>query len=498
MNRYQKHTLLLIVAITAIKLLVSSGIELGNDEVYYWLYALYPDISHFDHPAMVGFFIQFFTADLYFDSASWIRLAAMLPAAVNMWTTYRIGRYLKDEATGFLAVILYNISLYGLVISGIFILPDAPLLCFWLLAFFHFLKAFDKKDAAREAQKDYLIAMLFTALAIYSKYQAVYLLAGAGAYVLFYRNIWFKKGVTYLALLLPLTAVGLIFYWNAQNDFISYSFHNERVSLLSLDFNSDSFVRELAGQIIYNHPYLFALTVIALLKIKRNPNFSKARLRIFSLFSLPLMATVFYLSLYKDTLPHWTCMAYITLIPLVAVYAQGRFKHKFRTPLALLSVNLLLLGLTVGVVQKGWFLPKPQEKDKTKVGIDDFTLDLYGWEETGEQVKAFLSANPQYANLTLIANRWFPAAHIDYYVARPMGKAIHAVGKLQDIHKYHWINKARQPLSKKVLYLTDSHNYYPPKHFKSHGFINPKLVKTFEIERGGEVVKYVFLYVMEG
>jgi hypothetical protein len=40
-------------------LLIAGTIEFGNGEVYYWLYALHPDISHFDHPPMIGFLFNY-------------------------------------------------------------------------------------------------------------------------------------------------------------------------------------------------------------------------------------------------------------------------------------------------------------------------------------------------------------------------------------------------------------------------------------------------------
>ena len=40
--------------------------EFGNDEVYYWTYAMFPDWSHFDHPPMVGWFMQLYFIQLRF------------------------------------------------------------------------------------------------------------------------------------------------------------------------------------------------------------------------------------------------------------------------------------------------------------------------------------------------------------------------------------------------------------------------------------------------
>lgn len=46
----------IIISSVLIRGFLAWYVELGNDEVYYWTYALYPDWSHFDHPPMVGFF----------------------------------------------------------------------------------------------------------------------------------------------------------------------------------------------------------------------------------------------------------------------------------------------------------------------------------------------------------------------------------------------------------------------------------------------------------
>ncbi|HSG68384.1 MAG TPA: hypothetical protein VK994_06745, partial [Bacteroidales bacterium] len=60
--------IILILLSLIVRGFLAAFLEFGNDEVYYWTYALYPDLSHFDHPPMVGFLIQLSTLDLLFDS----------------------------------------------------------------------------------------------------------------------------------------------------------------------------------------------------------------------------------------------------------------------------------------------------------------------------------------------------------------------------------------------------------------------------------------------
>ena len=54
----------LLILSTLIRGFLAAYLEFGNDEVYYWTYALYPDYSHFDHPPMVGCVIQVFSLNL--------------------------------------------------------------------------------------------------------------------------------------------------------------------------------------------------------------------------------------------------------------------------------------------------------------------------------------------------------------------------------------------------------------------------------------------------
>ena len=109
---YKKQTLLLIFFSTLLRIFLGVNLEFGNDEVYYWLYAKYPAVSHFDHPSMVGFFIQFFTANLLFDSELCIRLAAIIPSSISMYVLFLIANYLKDEKAGFITVLLYIIHIW--------------------------------------------------------------------------------------------------------------------------------------------------------------------------------------------------------------------------------------------------------------------------------------------------------------------------------------------------------------------------------------------------
>ena len=92
-ERNIKRALCWLLGISALlRCILAATIEFGNDEVYYWTYALYPDWSHFDHPPMVGWIIQLFSLNLLLDSEFFIRFSSIVFMTFNTWLMFRIGK----------------------------------------------------------------------------------------------------------------------------------------------------------------------------------------------------------------------------------------------------------------------------------------------------------------------------------------------------------------------------------------------------------------------
>jgi 4-amino-4-deoxy-L-arabinose transferase-like glycosyltransferase len=113
-----KHRLYILIAVaTFLRVFVAATLEFSVDEVYYWTYALYPDWSHFDHPPMVGWIIQMFSFNLFFDNELAIRSGAIVFSVLNTLTIYSIGKIVKSPTGGTIRCIsaeyfclLFNIS----------------------------------------------------------------------------------------------------------------------------------------------------------------------------------------------------------------------------------------------------------------------------------------------------------------------------------------------------------------------------------------------------
>ena len=178
--------LIWLLAISAVvRGFLAAWMEFGNDEVYYWTYALYPDWSHFDHPPMVGWVIQLFSLNLLLDSEFFIRLASVVFMTANTYIIFRIGKEIKDARTGLYAALLYTASIYAFVITGIFIMPDTPLMLFWLLAVWSAVRSLSLSKG-----RFILFFGLFAGLAMLSKYSGVFLWVGMGLYILIFNRFY--------------------------------------------------------------------------------------------------------------------------------------------------------------------------------------------------------------------------------------------------------------------------------------------------------------------
>jgi 4-amino-4-deoxy-L-arabinose transferase-like glycosyltransferase len=415
---------------TLVRLWFAAATELGNDEVYYWAYAAFPDWNHFDHPPMVGWIIQLFTLNLRLDSEVFIRLAAVVSAAIATWLMYVIGRRLGGERAGLFAAILHTSTVYGSVLAGITILPDAPLVVFWLLALGLLLEVLPAQEIGRRERRLVLFAGVAIGLALLSKYQGVFLGVGAVLYVLVYDRRWLREPVLYGSMALAALIASPILVWNLKNDFISFTYQGGRVAP-GLSLRLDYFGTELAGQVLYQNPLTWLLIAAAVLAIVRGARVvDRPHLRILLLNALPLWAVFTGFSLFRSTLPHWTGPSYLPLILLAGVYWAGRMS----------------------------------------------------------------------SDAAIMSYRWFPAAHLDYYVATPLGRRLLVAGSLDAVHKYWWINQRREPLraGDDAYYVAVSNWYSDPEDRFGRLFESIEPADTIRVWRAGAHVKNAFVYRLRG
>ena len=495
-----KKTLIILLVVSAlIRALFAGWMELGTDEAYYWTFAKYPDWSHFDHPGMVGWVIQLFTLNLWLDSEFFVRLASVVFMTFNTWVMYCIGRELKDETTGLWAALLYTASIYAFVITGVFILPDTPMSLFWLLAFWMFVRYL------RESKNKHLLwAGLLIGLAILSKYTGAFLWFGFLLYILCFDRKQFKNPWLYVSVLITAICCLPILIWNLNNDFVSFRFHEDRVSLFG-PVTPVNIGNELIGEFFYNNPVNFVIAIIAIVAAFRKKlpiDLNVKRLTLFT--ALPMIGLFLYFSIVRPTLPHWSAPAYTLLIPLSAVWLSTLEPRKAKRTITA-ALSILALVIVLGVIEiKTGFVALDHHTEATELGKNDPTLDVYGWRQAGEKFAEIYQQEIAKGNMqpddAIIGHKWFPTASFHYYIARPLGINMLGYGSLQDIHKYLWINDEIGGFEKgrNYWYLADSHFLLDPEEiYKYTNFLNIKQIAIIPIERNGKTVRNIFVYECE-
>jgi len=491
---------ILLFLSAAARCFIAGFIELGNDEVYYWTYAKFPDLSHFDHPPMVGWVIQLFTLNLLFDKEIFLRLASVVLGTLSTFTMFLIGKQIKNAITGLYAALLYSTSFYGFILCGTFILPDTPQVLFWLLTVYFLLRSLPDKELSKQSRNMFFIAGITAGLALLSKYHSVFLMLGAFMYILFYNRKWFRAKETYGAFFVFILMFFPVIFWNASNNFISLTFHENRLGITESGFQSIYFLTEVIGQFFYNNPVNVIIIFFTFIAIIRKRNIiEKSHQRLILWISMPMVLVFLSFSLFRSTLPHWTGPAYLGFIILAAAFLSGvkeRNKRCYLLPWPIvISLAFMVIVLTVAVsqVRLGWISMKRWK-------VDDVSTDLFGWKQLGEKFAPLATWDESHflvkKGSPIITFRWFPAANFDYYVARPMNKSVYCLGELERIHKYFWINKERGNLLKgsDAWYIALSDDYEDPValYGKEYDFIMP--ADTIAIIRENDTIRKAYIY----
>lgn len=491
-----RQVIWLIALATGVRLLLALQVELGNDEVYYWTYVAYPDWSHFDHPLMVGLMGQLFTLNLHLSDDFFFRLGPIVLSALSTWLIFCIGREVKNERAGLFAAWLFTGSVYTSVIGGFSFIPDAPLIFFWLLALYTMIK-FLPVSSITSPERNYFLAFgVIAGLAMLSKYQGAFLWISVLLYVLLYNRQWLREWALWLAGMISAVCLLPLLIWNVQNDFISVTFHSARVTP-SVGLRLDYFAAELGGQAAYANPVVYVLLIVALVSLRKKSFLSSVNARLLILTFLPVWLVFTSFSLFRATLPHWAAPGFISLMVVAGAYAsEAARKTWFYVPAYFLAVLLVIAGWLINYSP----LTLGRYKDQAHWGEDDFTQDLFGWDQVEKSFNAIAAREEQAGRMPekagIISTKWFPGAHLDFYVAQPEDRKLFLIGPADDLHKYCWVNEARGGLEKGKDYyhIAVSNLYQDPQTMLGSYFEKIEPLDTVDIKRAGEVMRFAFIY----
>jgi 4-amino-4-deoxy-L-arabinose transferase-like glycosyltransferase len=209
---------LLLAALTAIRLTVAGLLPLSPDEAYYWVWSRALAPGYPDHPPMVALWIHLGTA-LAGDGALGVRLLAPLAAAAGSLLLADAGAVLfPGRQAGLWAAAMLNATLL-LGIGAVTQTPDTPLLLFWTATLWALARL-----AASHDGRWWLVAGLCAGLAADSKYTAFLLAPGILAWLLAVQSlrVWFTRWQPWAAAGIALLLFLPVLAWNAEHGWASF------------------------------------------------------------------------------------------------------------------------------------------------------------------------------------------------------------------------------------------------------------------------------------
>ncbi|WP_316734639.1 glycosyltransferase family 39 protein [Pedobacter aquatilis] len=504
LKAFPKKLWLFVLAMAIVKVIIAASIGLGNDEVYYWTYALKPEWNYFDHPPFIAWLIRATTLNLSIHQELAVRFGAICSSSLCTFIIFKIGQIIGNNRVAWYAALLYTASFYCSIIAGTFILPDGPQMVFWLWAIYLFIKLNKSVSKGSKPLKIWLCFGVAVGLCMLCKIHGLFLWFAVLSFALVNRpKILLDKGL-YIAIGITIILFSPVLIWNFQHHFISYTYHSERVNLIHPSLNLLSLSREVAGSLFYNNPVVFILIWLSVLSPFRSKTYIQRQERqILLYFGLPLVLTLLLVSLFRDTLPHWSGPGYACLILLAALKLEEWTMKNARLWLKI-ALFLFFAIITAGMLIINFYPGSLSAEKRTLFhGKNDPTLDMYGWKETGRIVDSVYRHN-KWADekiSTIVVNKWFPAAHLDFNVAQQADLHTYGIGEIFDLHQYTFTNagKHRPEKGESCIYIVPS-NLFDDEDFKkiSAHFVNYNQPLIIPILRRKEVCKNILIFKLNG
>jgi 4-amino-4-deoxy-L-arabinose transferase-like glycosyltransferase len=216
----------LIAALTILRVIYASLIDLRTDEAYYWTWSKENVLCFLDHPPMIAWFIRFGTA-IFGDTNLGVRFAGILAMLVTQLLLADIVRRVTHDVRAIvLAVLMPEAALYyGLLMAKVS--PDVALIPFAVAMVWALIRLNESGNL-----RWWLAAGVFAGLSLLSKFTVVMLIPAVLAFMLVpnWRRRWLLSPYPWLAALIALVLFLPVLIWNAQHDWASFRFQLVRAT----------------------------------------------------------------------------------------------------------------------------------------------------------------------------------------------------------------------------------------------------------------------------
>jgi hypothetical protein len=500
---------ILIVVTTAIRLWCSDSLGLGNDEAYHYLYATHPALSYFDHPPMMAWIEMAGLALPGAGHAAWaLRIGFILLFAGSTLLMARLtARYYGDRA-GFLAALALNLTGYYGLAASMFALPDGPLLFFWLLTLDRLSLAVSVgwvKPTGDEAQptvgfthptgRHWIEAGLAWGGAMLSKYHAVFIPLGVGAFLLLdsRRRRHLREPGPYLALAIGVIVFSPVLIWNAGNGWVSFLFQGGR-AVGGWTPRPDYLAVAMLAQAGYLLPWIWIPLVLLLIRgWRRWPGLTDGPERLWLCVAAFPLAMFTAVACFRPVLPHWGLIGLVPLFPMLGRAWAERLDTRpailRRRLAAYAALSLTLIALTLVEFRTGWF----QRGGATRWGLltdrTDPTLDFYGWDQVAGKIRQLgLVDDP---GSFVFTRYWYQSAQLAHALG---GDRPALCYNSDDPRGFAFWSRPEDWLGHDGVLVLVGDEPTVIAHYFNRWFTGVEPVSEFWVERGGKPVRRICLY----
>jgi hypothetical protein len=488
----------LIVSTGLLRLAWAACLGPGNDEAYHYLFTVHRDWSYFDHPPMVAIVEQVGIALAGGRvSAFSLRIGFIGLFAGSTWLMARLGTRLYGPRAGLLAALALNLTAYYGLFASTWALPDGPLLFFWLLTLDRLAAALDSPGRARP----WLGVGLAWGGAMLSKYHAIFLPSGALLYLVLEPSArrWLRRPGPYLAVGVGLAAFSPVIYWNATHDWASFAFQGGR-ALGAVRFRPETLAAAILGQAVYLLPWIWVPMVTLLasgfLRLVKGREIAAADR--FLLCQAIVPAVVFLaVACIKPILPHWTLVGFLAIFPMFGRDLEARWRAN---PRRIARRMAFMAGLPPAIaalilVQAHWGLF--QKGVHGSIGLvrvsRDPTLDMYGWDEVGHELRRRgLLDQP---GTFLFTSAWYYSGQLAFAVRETPSTPILCYHGWDSRSFAFWSRPEDWVGRDGILVAINDHINEPHCYEKWFRRIEP--IGSFEVSRAGSPVRKIRLFRCE-
>jgi 4-amino-4-deoxy-L-arabinose transferase-like glycosyltransferase len=338
---------MLIIGLVVFRLIYIGFAPVTAQEAYYWLYSQHPALSYVDHPPLVGYSILLGTT-LFGDNGYGIKFMAVIWSLLTNILLYQTARralanHPDSEAknTAFLAVLLFNLTLFANIFAVIQ-QPDPALLFFWLLVLY-----FIQEFRITAQPRNFIFAGIALGFGLLCKYTAVAVLPGILIALLIDKEL--RRSLLtpypYLAMVIAAVVFMPVIVWNWQHDWVSFMMQfNQRAKEATggRTIHIGYFLQLIATQLAMLTPLVFVLFVKSCITMSSEWRTQRPALLHF-LSGVFLIIGFTLISLTSKVKFHWLLPGYLGAIVAIALLIRNAnpFRSKWFSRSAWLSIGLV-------------------------------------------------------------------------------------------------------------------------------------------------------------